>query len=147
MAHVFCGVACLLATVWLAVEVLNASEANARRIGVVSWAAAVSMWLAFLIGGYWYVTYYRGDKAIILRGPWPLAHNYFMETKEHLVIVLLLAATYLPIAAANNLAVNTNARRLVLVVAAAVAGLSLLSEGHGAIIALGVKVALLARSH
>lgn len=147
MAHVFFGVACVVAAVWLFVDVLNASESNLSRIRRTSWVAAIFMWLAFLMGGYWYVTFYKADKAIILHGPWPFAHNYFMETKEHLVITLLLLATYLPIATTNNLALVKEARRLVLWMAALVVLLALLSEGHGAIIAMGVKVALLARQH
>ena len=97
------GVACIVATVWVFVDVLNASESNLARIRLMSRAAAVFMWLAFVIAGYWYVFSYKADKAIILKGPWPFAHNFFMETKEHLVIMLLLLATYLPIAAAGNL--------------------------------------------
>ena len=145
MAHVFFGMACLLAAVWIFVDVLHASAANQARIRWMSRAAAVVMWIAFLVGGYWYVVDYNADKNLILKGPWPLAHNYFMETKEHLVITLLLLATYLPIAASNNLAVNKEARRLALCVAALVAVLALMAEGHGAIISMGVKVALLAK--
>jgi len=69
-----------------------------------------------------------------------------METKEHFVITLLLLATFLPIAASNNLVSNAAARRLVLCLTASVAALALLAEGHGAIIALGVKLALLPHS-
>jgi hypothetical protein len=147
LGHVLFGVGCLLTTVWLFVEVLNAHEANLARIRWMSRAAAVFMWLAFAVGGYWYVVDYKADKDVILKGPWPLAHNFFMETKEHCVITLLLLASYLPIAAANNLAVNKEARRLVLWVAALVAVLALMAEGHGAIISMGVKVALLAKPH
>jgi cytochrome c oxidase assembly factor CtaG len=68
-----------------------------------------------------------------------------METKEHLVIMLLLMVTYLPIAAANNLSANKDARRVVLWVAGMIALLALMVEGDGAIIAMGVKVGLLAR--
>jgi len=145
MAHVVFGVGCLLAAVWLFVDVLNASEANLLRIRRVSWAAAGFMWVAFVIAGYWYVVSYHADKAIILHGPWPFAHSFFMETKEHLVILLLLLATYLPIAAADNLAANRDARRVVLFVAALIIGLALTAEGDGAIIAMGVKMGLLAR--
>ena len=145
MLHVLFGVLCILATVWVFVDTLNASEKNLPRIKWLSLAAAISMWLAFVAGGYWYVVFYPVDKAIILKGPWPFAHKYFMETKEHLVIMLLLLATYLPIAASNNLAASKDARRLVLWVAALIPLLGLLIEGHGAIIAMGVKVALLAK--
>jgi len=147
LSHVLFGVACVISTVWLFVDVLNANEGNLARIRWMSRAAAVFMWLAFVAGGYWYVADYGADKAIILKGPWPFAHDYFMETKEHFVITLLLVATYLPIAASNNLVVNPGARRLVLSVAGLVAVLALLAEGHGAIIAMGVKVAMLARPH
>lgn len=145
MGHVFFGVACLLATVWLFVEVLNASECNLKRIRKASFVAAIFMWLAFVVGGYWYVTSYGADKAVILKGPWPFAHSLFMETKEHLVIMLLMLVTYLPIAAASNLAANQDARRVVLWVAGLVVLLAFTMEGEGGIIAMGVKMGLLAK--
>ncbi len=145
MAHVFLGMLCLLAGVWVFVEVLHANAANLGRIRKLSWGIAVAMWLAYLVAGYWYVTFYSGDKAIILKGPWPFAHNFFMETKEHVVILLLLLATYLPIAASNDLAQNPQARRLMLWVAGLFALIVLSAEGMGAMVAMGVKVALSAK--
>jgi len=147
MFHVLFGVACIIAAVWLFVDILHASETNLCRIRKVSVALAIFMWLAFLVGGYWYVKLYPADKALILKGPWPFAHSFFMETKEHLVIMLLLLASYLPIAARNNLAANPAARALALWVTAGIALLGLMIEGHGAIIATGVKMALLAGQH
>ena len=73
MAHVLFGVACLLTTLWVFVDVLNASPANLARIRTLSRVAAVFMWIAFVIAGYWYVVFYKTDKAIILKGPWPSA--------------------------------------------------------------------------
>jgi hypothetical protein len=145
MSHVLFGVACIVAAVWLFVDVLNAHEGNLRRIRVVSWTAAAVMWIAFIIAGYWYVVHYKADKEVILKGPWPWAHNMFMETKEHLVILLLLLVTYLPIAASNNLATNPAARRVMLWVTALVAILALVADGEGGIIASGVKMAELAK--
>jgi len=103
------------------------------------------MWIAFLIAGYWYISYYPADKAVILKGPWPSAHSFFMESKEHFVIMLLLLVTYLPIAAAGNLPANRDARKVVLWVSGLVVALTLAADSFGAIIAMGVKVALLAR--
>lgn len=143
MTHVLFGIACMLAAGWVFVDVLNVSEANVARVRKVSWAAAAFMWVAFLVGGYWYVTLYKADKAIILKGPWPFAHNMVMETKEHLVIMLLLLASYLPIAAADNLVGSKDARKLMLWAAAIVALLALGMDGEGGIIAMGVKVGLL----
>ena len=144
MSHVLFGVACLVTAVWVFVDVLNFSETNVGRIRKLSCACTVSMWLAFLIGGYWYVTAYHVDKAIILQGPWPFAHNFVMETKEHLVLILLMLATYLPLAS-NNLLTSRDARRLALWTAGLVALLALMMEGEGAIIAMGVKVGLLSK--
>jgi hypothetical protein len=147
LCHVLFGVACLLTTTCLFVDVLNAHEGNLARIRWMSRAAALSLWLAFMAGGWFYVVDYKADRDVILKGPWPFAHNYFMETKEHFVITLLLLATYLPIAASNNLAANRDARRLVLCVAALVAVLALMAEGHGGIIAMGVKMGLLGKTN
>ena len=58
MAHVMFGVACLVTTLWVFVDALNVSEGNLARIRKMSCAAAVFMWLAFLIAGYWYVVFY-----------------------------------------------------------------------------------------
>ncbi|MDE3066230.1 MAG: hypothetical protein KGJ60_01635 [Verrucomicrobiota bacterium] len=145
MAHVVFGVACVLTALWVFVDALNASASNQARIRRMSCAAAIFMWLAFVIAGYWYVFSYPADRAIILKGPWPFAHRFFMETKEHLVILLLLLATFLPIAAAGNLAANKDARRVVLWVAGLIVLLGLMAEGDGGVIATGVKVGLLAR--
>ena len=141
MTHVLFGVGCLVTAVWIFVDVLHANEANLARIRGLCRLAAVFMWLAFLCGGYWYVTFYSADKALILKGPWPFAHNFIMETKEHLVILLLLAVTYLPIAAAGNLAENKDARRLMLWATGMAALIALVMDGEGGLIALGVKMA------
>jgi hypothetical protein len=145
MSHVLFGIACIVAAVWMFVDVLNANEGNLRRIRIMSWTAAAVMWLAFIIAGFWYVVYYKADKAIILKGPWPFAHSFFMETKEHLVIMLLLLVTYLPIAASNNLVANKDARRVVLWVTGLVAIIALLMDGEGGMIASGVKMAELSK--
>ncbi len=144
MAHVLFGMLFILAGVWLFVDVLHANEANQGRIRAVSIAVAVLMWLAYVVGGYWYVSFYSPDKAIILKGPWPFAHSFFMEMKEHVVIMLLLLATYLPIAAASNTATNKAARKIVLWVVGLIVLIGVAVDGAGAIIGIGVKVGLLA---
>ena len=141
--HVFFGMICLLASVWVFADVLNASVANERRIKKMSVLGAIAMWFSFEWGGFWYIAYYKSDRAIVLKGPWPFAHNFVMETKEHLVIMLLLLATFLPVVAANNLAANQEARRLILWVSGLIILLALIMEGEGALIAMGVKIALL----
>jgi hypothetical protein len=131
MTHVLFGMLCIIATVWLFVDALNASEANQARIKVLSLGVAVTMWISFLIAGYWYLVYYAPDKAIILKGPWPFAHKFFMEMKEHVVIMLLLLTTFLPIVAFNNLAANKAARKVVLWVTGLIGLVAVAMDGAG----------------
>ncbi len=152
MLHPTFGVLGMLAAVWVLVEVINLSDTNRGRIKAASLAVAVLIWLSFIFGGYWYVQFYGADKEIIKQGPWPFAHSFFMETKEHLFFVMLLIGTYLPIAASgavsgvasrNRLAVEPGARNLLLTLSALIVLLGLAMEGSGAIVGLGVKMGLL----
>jgi hypothetical protein len=143
MTHVLFGMLCIVMAVWVFVDVLNISETNYSRIKIMTYGVTAVMWLSYLIAGYWYVVYYGADKAIILKGPWPFAHSFFMEMKEHVVIMLLLLATYLPIAASDNLVMNKAARKIVLWVTGLIVMIGVAMDGSGAIIAMGVKVGLL----
>jgi hypothetical protein len=127
------------------VEALNASDANAGRIRTAGVLTAVMVWLAYLVGGYFYVLYYGADKALIVAGPWAYAHSFFMETKEHLFFSLLLLATFLAIAVQANVGRSAAARKLVLYVSGLVVLMVFAMEGAGAMISMGVKVALLAK--
>jgi hypothetical protein len=140
-AHPTFGVLGILAAVWVLVEALNANNANLTRLRYAALAVTICMVLAWVLGGYWYTIYYAPEKAIILKGPWPWAHDFVMETKEHLFFIPLILALFLPIAAAANLAVNRGARMIVMAVAAFIILNGLAIEGAGALINHGVKVA------
>ncbi len=140
-AHPTFGVLGILAAVWVFVETLNASPANAARTRLAAFAVTIFIVLAWVLGGYWYVNYYAPEKAIILKGPWPWAHDFFMETKEHLFFIPLILALFLPIAVRANLSASRVARTMVLSVAALVVLSGLAIEGAGAVINYGVKVA------
>lgn len=146
LAHPTFGALAILAAVWLFVEALNAKGENQGRIQLASIATAGFVWAAYLVGGYWYVLFYGADKARIVAGPWPFAHNFFMEMKEHVFLSLLLLATFLPIAAFNNIAASRGARTLVLWSAAFVVLIGFAMEGAGAFISMGVKLALIAKA-
>jgi hypothetical protein len=141
-AHPTLGVVGIMASVWLLVEALNASEANQQRIQVAAWTAAVCIILAYVVGGYWYVNFYYAEKALILKGPWPFAHNFFMETKEHVFFGLLVLAILLPIVARQKLAKNWSAKAMTIAVAILVIGNAFAMEGAGAVINHGAKLAL-----
>jgi hypothetical protein len=143
LMHPALGGLATLAALWVFVDTLNVSEATVSRIKKVSVLCAVLLWLTYIIGGYWYVVHYAPEKAIIKGGPWPFAHNFFMETKEHVFLMLLMLATYLPIAASGNLAKSKMARKVVLWVAGLIVPISLSMEGSGAILSIAVKIGLL----
>ena len=145
MLHPTFGVLAIIASVWVFVETLNASDANAGRIRTASLVVAILIWLTYIVGGYWYVVYYGGEKAIINEGPWPFAHSFFMETKEHVFFIVLPLSTFLPIAASGQIVAKRATRNLVLWVSGLVVLAGLAMEGAGAFISMGVKVALLAK--
>ena len=143
MLHVLFGMLFICTVIWLFVDVLNAGEANKERIKKMSLAAAIFMWLAYLIGGYWYVVFYNAEKAVILKGPWAFSHSFFMEMKEHVVLMLVLLATFLPIIASNDFSLNRAARKVMLWITGLAVLIGIAMDGAGAIIGVGVKMALL----
>src|SRR3984885_13073846 len=117
LAHAGFGALGCIAAIWVFVETLNARAENASRIQKAALVAALFMVAAGLLGGYWYVNFYPVEKAMILKGPWPFAHNLFMETKEHLFFITAILALLLPIATCEKLSSNSAARKLVLCIA------------------------------
>lgn len=140
-AHPTFGVLATMAAVWVLVEALNPGPASGKRLRGATWMVAVCMVLAWMLGGYWYVVHYYAEKALILQGPWPFAHDMFMETKEHLFFIPGILALYLPIVGARNLATNRAARHVTIAVAALLVLNGLAIEGAGAVINHGVKIA------
>ena len=143
LGHAACGALAGMAALWIFVEALNARAENMRRMRVAAFVAAISMAVTWILGGYWYVHSYPTDRKLILGGPWPFAHNVFMESKEHLVFVTGLLAFYLVIAMREKIYANAAARKMVLSVAMLIVLTSVMAEGAGAIIDHGAKIALL----
>lgn len=143
MLHPVLGMLAILTAGWAFVETRHTEADNEAWIRTLSKATAFLIWLCYFVAGYWYVTLYAPERAVILKGPWPFAHKYFMETKEHIFFVLLLLATYLPIAAQDDLKGKTAARNVVGWVACLVVIMAFLMEGYGAFISMGVKLGAL----
>lgn len=141
--HPTFGVLALLAAVWVGAETFNASDLNRPRILAASWVVAGLVAATWFFAGWYYTIYYgHGDQPIIMKGPVPWAHSFFMETKEHLFFIPLILAFYLPFVARLNLATNKAARAMVLAVTALIVVDGLAIEGAGAIINWGAKTAL-----
>jgi hypothetical protein len=143
-SHAILGTFGALAAVWVLVETLNLRADNLGRVKCASLLVAVLIWSSYLLGGYFYVKFYGPDRAIILAGPWPWAHRFVMEAKEHVFFILLLLATYLPIAARDpNLLKDKNTQVLIMAIAGLVGLLVMAMDGYGAVIIMGVKMGLL----
>jgi membrane protease YdiL (CAAX protease family) len=143
LSHPMFGVLGIFAAIWVFVEALNAREGNAARLRYAALGVAIFIALAWIFGGYWYTHFYGPEKAMILKGPWPWAHNLVMETKEHLFFVPLVLALYLPIVTRQKLFANGPARAMTLAVSALIVLTSFAVEGGGALISYGLKVAML----
>jgi hypothetical protein len=141
--HATVGLLFIMGSLWVFVEVLNINEGNAARVRTISMGVAALMWLVYVIGGYWYVTQYAPEKALILKGPWPFAHNFFMETKEHVLLMIVLLATFLPILASNDIVRNKGVRSAMLWMTGLMVVMGIAMEGAGAVISMGAKIALL----
>lgn len=60
-----------------------------RLLAMESFFGFLSIALAWISGGYYYVTHYgKQVKPVINAGPYPWAHSIFMEWKEHLFLFL-----------------------------------------------------------
>ena len=144
LVHPMLGMIGIVGAVWAIVETLNASQSNLFRIKIASFVVAVSMFFTWIASGIFYVTYYAADKAIILKGPWPFAHSFFMESKEHLFFITLVLSLLLPIIAQmKNIVSSKQTRILFVVVASLIIASGMAIELAGAIISLCVKVGLL----
>ena len=133
LAHATFGVLGTISAVWVLVETLSAREQNLQRIRAAALAVAIFMVAAWILGGYWYLHFYPVERAMILHGPWPFAHNVFMETKEHLFLMTLILSFYLPIAARDRLYSNATARKMVLCVSMLIVVTGLAIEGAGGV--------------
>ena len=66
---------------------------NYLFVSRVAWSAVAMFLLSWATSAYYYVTYYgTAVKPRILAGDTPIAHTFFMETKEHIFLVLPFVA-------------------------------------------------------
>ncbi len=145
LVHPTLGVLGAFAALWVFVEALKVDENALRRMKAASLVAAALMLLALSAGGIWDSLFFAADKAVIEKGPWGFIGGAVMETKEALIVIVLLLAVYLPIVVfRGNLGVDRSARLLTMTVAGLVVLSALAMEGAGAVLSLSVKAGLVA---
>jgi len=87
---------------WILGEIAANSMHQLRR-QIASIIGIVSLFLSWIIGGYYYVNFYGPVKAGIKEGLAPWAHLIAMETKEHIFLFMIpLAFTAIFLAFLDN---------------------------------------------
>lgn len=117
--------------------------ANYRSLLRKSLWAVVSLVLSWFIGGYYYATYYgKAVRDVIKAGPYPWAHTVFMETKEHIFLIMPFIAVVVTVvlwAQGANLDKNPRLRKELALIAGVNAVLGIIVTLAGALISGAVR--------
>ncbi len=142
--HVLLGTLGSSAALWTLADLKNIHNGSARRISNACLAEFVFTIGSFIAGAWFYILYYPEEKQIILNGPDPIAHSFFMEVKEHLFFILLLLSMYLFFLTRNLFApVSLEKVKVIRVVLIAIFIMGFVMIGFGEFIDMGVKSGLL----
>lgn len=88
ITHIAFGLVGFIAT-YATLMVLLKREPSIKMLRVTSVTAFLSYLVSWLASGYYYVLKYGADvKPIVKDGNNPWAHSFFMETKEHVFLLL-----------------------------------------------------------
>ncbi len=105
VSHSTFGVLAGAAFIWVIVEARKPERFRLERARFAAWAGVTIIVVAWLVGGYQYLTTYGPKlKPVVLEGDWPWAHSVLMEAKEHLFLFLpvVAAALALVLSTADN---------------------------------------------
>ncbi len=94
------------------------------------------LFLSWIVGGYFYINFYGEHKKIILHSSYAFIHKIFMESKEHIFLLVLIASFYLPFG------VSEKEKRAPLKLEILLFLLLLFIEGSGALISNAYKIAI-----
>src|SRR3989344_4330795 len=87
--HAALGEIGALAFLWVLVELISPTESRVRRATTVAFIGILFLVLAWVVGGYYYITDYGAlVKPVIKAGPFSWAHSVITETKEHVFLFL-----------------------------------------------------------
>jgi len=139
--HVFFGLFAILASTALA-SIIYTGSTNKKLINILAIATALFVWISWFSVINVYTVEYAADKAVILKyQETALAHEFGMETKEHIFYSGLFLATLLPILSYTidiNKQVN---RRLIFWIAIAIVIGGIIMEMLGGWISIAAKQA------
>lgn len=144
--HAALGEFGIFAFLWVLIELLNPTEQRIKRAKIAAVIGVILLFLSWLVGGYYYVSYYGANvKSIIKSGPEPWAHSVFMETKEHVFLFLpfLSMLTVAMIYQYNKkLLKDDKARKSIILLSGLIVLFGLAMAGMGYIISSGARTSL-----
>jgi hypothetical protein len=101
---------------------------------------------ALVLGGWWYVFHYPEGKALILSSENAWVHQIVMESKEHIMFLIVMLSLLLPVACRDEFrrhgTSRDSGRGITMAISGAIVLLGLIMEGMGGLISLAVRVAL-----
>lgn len=144
--HAAFGEIGIVAFIWVFVELLSPDWKRVKRAKMAALVGVLFLFLSWLVGGYYYVSFYGASvKPIIKGGPMPWAHDIFMEIKEHIFL-------FLPFLSLMNFGLirkyekdivkGGEARKAVLLISLLIIFIGMLMAGMGYIISSGARAAL-----
>ena len=134
-----------IAFLWVFIELLDPNAARTRRAHIAAFIGALSLWVSWIVGGYYYVVYYGSNvKPVIKEGPLPWAHLVVTETKEHVFLFLpFLAILVLGLIIAHRKELNGGRRiQSILVLSLLVFLIGMAMAGLGYTISSGFRSAI-----
>jgi hypothetical protein len=144
--HIALGEIVALSALWIIVELFEKpTESRLQRALAASLILLAFSWVAYFIGGLYYVADYGPVKAVIKQGPWDWAHKIFMEVKEHIFLAgpfIAIAISSLLYAFKDSLVASEGLRRNVIISLGLIFLGVALVLGFGVIVSTGYRVAL-----
>lgn len=88
ISHIIFGLAGTVLAIALLIAFIK-SDTALRYLRGISLSLFLSFLFAWITGGYYYVLYYgQNVRPLVKAGQTPWAHSIFMETKEHIFLIL-----------------------------------------------------------
>ena len=122
------------------------SPTPSRRKVLFSSGVCLCMTGALLLGGWWYVFHYPEGKALILSSENAWIHQIVMESKEHIMFLIVMLSLLLPLACRDEFrrfgTSRDSGRGITMAISGAIVLLGMMMEGMGGLISLAVRLAL-----
>lgn len=140
--HAVFGEIAAVLFLWTFVELYRGVDrTNANRVRYISLVALLSLVLAWIVGGNYYLTGYQQIKGTIVEGPQPWSHLVFMEAKEHIFLYLPVLAVLQTMVLRAEDEITGNSRYALLVVTGLLVLIAFAMAGMGYLISSGFRAA------